>query len=110
MDIEQLMEIAHEAYPDETTRKCWDPVRRRPRYPSRGGLCSVRAGDTLAEFVVKELFETFEQDDSDERQLARALGALDAALGDMGAVAAALKDRLDGIASGKTADEDAKAS
>ena len=100
MDANDLMEIVHEAYPDETTRECWDEKLRRARCPSRGGLCKVRAGDTLAEFIVQELFETYDKDASDEKQLARALSVLDVALNDLGAVAAALNRRLSGISDG----------
>ena len=63
----------------------------------------------MAEFVVKELCETFDKDASDAEQLSRALNAMDMALGDLGSVAAALKERLDGIAPGETADEDSAA-
>ena len=109
MKIEQLMEFIHEAYPDETTRECWDDRRQSPRHPTRGGPGAVRAGDSLAEFVVREIYETFDKDASDDEQISRALNAMDAALGDLGAVAAALKERLEGIVPGETANEDTAA-
>ena len=60
MTLNELLEIVHGAYPEEHTRLCWDEKRRRVR---------TGTGDTLAEFVVGELVDTFDPDASAEKQL-----------------------------------------
>ena len=64
MKLNELLEIVHRAYPDETTRECWDAKKQRVR---------TGKGDTLAEFVVGEIADTFDPDESAEKQFDVAL-------------------------------------
>ena len=52
MKINELMEIVHKAYPDEFTRNYWDEKKKQP--DPHG------SGDTLAKFIVMEIYETFD--------------------------------------------------
>lgn len=84
MTLNELLEIVHQAYPDELTRECWNPVLQR----ACGG-----GGDTLAEFIVREIVETYDSDSSTGAQLAEAIRVLNRAIGDLGGVARALEVR-----------------
>ena len=96
MTLSELLEIVHRAYPDEQTRECWNPKTQRPC----GG-----AGDTLAEFIVREIAEDIDAKATDRAQVADALLAMHRAQGELGAVAKALERRLE-----RCRREDAKAS
>ena len=96
MTLNELLEIVHKAYPDEQTRECWNPKTQRPC----GG-----AGDTLAEFIVRDIAEGFDAKATDRAQVADALLAMHRAQGELGAVAKALERRLE-----RCRCEDAKAS
>ena len=96
MKLNELLEIVHRAYPDEQTRECWNPKTQRPC----GG-----AGDTLAEFIVREIADGFDAKATDRAQVADALLAMHRAQGELGAVAKALERRLE-----RHRREDAKAS
>ena len=67
MTLNELLEIVHGAYPEEHTRRSWDAKKQRVR---RG------RGDTLAEFVVAELVDTFDPDAFTEKQLDVALSEM----------------------------------
>ncbi len=82
MKLNDLMEIIHRSYPDELTRECWDPDEQQ----AHGGT-----GDTLAEFIVREIADTYDQALSTEAQLAEAVRAMNRAAGDIGGVASALE-------------------
>ena len=105
MELKDILEIVHKAYPHERTRECWDGERRRPRCPSRGGLCAVRAGDILAEFIVGEIVDTYDAVATDRAQIADAVLAMNRAQNGLDAVAKALERRLE-----RHRREDAKAS
>ena len=96
MKLNELLEIVHRAYPDEQTREYWNPETQRPC----GG-----AGDTLAEFIVREIADGFDAKATDRAQVADALLAMHRAQGELGAVAKALERRLE-----RHRREDAKAS
>lgn len=64
MQLHEIMEIIHPAYPDEETRQCWNPKRNRP--------CSG-AGDGLAEFIVREIADTYDESASDHDQIEEAI-------------------------------------
>ena len=96
MTLNELLEIVHRAYPDEQTRECWNPETQRPC----GG-----AGDTLAEFIVREIVDGYDAAATDRAQIADALLAMHRAQGELGAVAKALERRLE-----RHRREDAKAS
>ena len=67
MKLNALLEIVHRAYPEEHTRQCWNAMKQRVR---RG------KGDTLAEFVVGEIADTFDPDAPEETQLDVALSEM----------------------------------
>ena len=96
MTLSELLELVHRAYPDEQTRECWNPKTQRPC----GG-----AGDTLAEFIVREIADGFDAKATDRVQVADALLAMHRGQGELGAVAKALERRLE-----RYRREDAKAS
>lgn len=77
MQLNELLEIVHAAYPDEGTRACWDSENRCVR---------MGMGDTLAEFIVREILDTFEPEAPDARQLGIALDAMRWAATELGAV------------------------
>ena len=82
MKLNKLLEIAHRAYPEEHTRLCWDAKRQKVR---------TGTGDTLAEFVVAELVDTFDRTASDEGQLDAALSEMRWACTELTAVIEALE-------------------
>ena len=64
MTLNELLEIVHGAYPEEHTRQCWDAKKQKVR---------IGTGDTLAEFLVAELVDTYDPDAPAEKQLDVAL-------------------------------------
>ena len=84
MKLNALLEIVHRAYPEEHTRQCWNAMKQRVR---RG------KGDTLAEFVVGEIADTFDPDAPEETQLDVALSAMRWACTELEAVIRALEER-----------------
>lgn len=84
MKLSALLEIVHQAYPEEHTRLCWNEMRQRVR---------TGTGDTLAEFVVREIVDTFDPDASAEKQLDVALSEMHWACNELGAVIRALEER-----------------
>ena len=86
MTLNELLEIVHLAYPDELTRECWNPETQR----ACGG-----AGDTLAEFIVREIADGFDAKATDRAQIADALLAMHRAQGELAALAKALDRRLE---------------
>lgn len=86
MKLNELLEIVHRAYPDEQTRNCWDKDKQRAR---SGG------GDTLAEFIVREIADGYDAAATDRAQIADALLAMHRAQGELDAVAKALDRQLE---------------
>jgi hypothetical protein len=86
MKLDELLEIVHQAYPDELTRVCWDSQKRCVR---------MGMGDTLAEFIVREILDTFEPDAPDAKQIGAALDAMRWAAIELGAVISALERHKD---------------
>lgn len=82
MQLNAIMEIVHSAYPDAMTRNYWDPVQRRP---------TPGMGDTLAEFIVKEIADTYDAGSADSEQLTEAIRVLERARSDIGNVAVTLQ-------------------
>lgn len=92
MKINELMEIVHKSYPDETTRRYWSDI---DRCPDNG------TGDGFAEAVVTEVFETFDGKARDEAQFSTAADVLERAIEDIQMVWAELeRRRCDIIAEG----------
>ena len=83
MKLDELLEIVHRAYPDGLTRACWNKARQR----ACGG-----AGDTLAEFIVREIADVYDASASDEDQLGEALRVVRRACAELAGVAAALEE------------------
>ena len=81
MELNAILEIVHEAYPD--TRGCWDAKKQKTR---------TGRGDTLAEFIVREIADTFEADASEKSQLDEALCAMRRASTELTAVIEALEE------------------
>ena len=82
MTLNKLLEIVHGAYPEEHTRQCWDAKKQKVR---------IGTGDTLAEFVVGEIADTFDPDAPAEKQLDEALSAMRWACTELTAVIEALE-------------------
>ena len=82
MKLNELLEIAHRAYPEEHTRLCWDAKKQKVR---------TGTGDSLAEFVVREIADTFDADAPEENQLDAALSAMRWACTELTAVIEALE-------------------
>ena len=82
MKLNDLLEIAHRAYPEEHTRLCWDAKKQKVR---------TSTGDSLAEFVVREIADTFDADAPEENQLDAALSAMRWACTELTAVIEALE-------------------
>lgn len=89
MKLNELLEIVHRAYPDEQTRLCWNAKKRKVR---------TGTGDTLAEFIVREIVDTFGADTPEEDQLEAALCAMRWACAELKAVVEALEARKDAYA------------
>ncbi len=83
MTLNQLVCRAASAYPEAFVLRFWDPLREEPK-------SDLHAGDTLAEFVALELYESFEPEASDDDQLATAVKVMQSAADDLQAVAHAL--------------------
>ena len=86
MKLNDLLEVVHESYPDGMTRLCWDPVKQRVRKNS---------GDTLAQFIIAEIADTFDPSASDVKQLGDARDAMRWASIELTAVIKALEERKD---------------
>jgi len=86
MKRNELMEIVHAAYPEGLTKNCWDASRQRVR---------AGCGDTLAEFIVREIADTFEEGSTDRAQIADAVLVMNRAQSDLDSVAKALERRLE---------------
>ena len=86
MTLNELLEIVHRTYPDGLTRECWNKAMQR----ALGG-----SGDTLAEFIVREIADTFETDAPEESQFDAALCAMRRACTELTGVIEALEERKD---------------
>ena len=81
MTLVELLNKANEGYEDGYLENYFDP---------KTGEFVQGKGDTLSEFIVVELSETFDPDADDEAQLSEALSAMDMAKRDIEGVMAAL--------------------
>ena len=86
MKLNDILEIVHKAYPDEHTRRCWDAKKQKTR---------TGTGDTLAEFIVREIADTYAVDAPAENQLDAALCAMRWACTEITWVIEALEARKD---------------
>ena len=85
MTIKELLDIATEVYPDGYTRNYYDD----------SGRYVESKGDTLAQFIVLELIETFDEDAEEEHQLDTAANVMYMAEMNVQNVAAAFADRME---------------
>ena len=82
MQLHEVMEIIHPAYPDEETRLCWNAKSKRP--------CNG-AGDGLATFIVREIADTYDENVSDHEQITEAIRVLQRARFELQVVVEALE-------------------
>ena len=85
MTIKELLEIVDSSYPNGDTREHHDE--------DGNVLHDVQAGDTLAEFVVSELVETFDPDWLEADQIDHAMNKLLRAQEDLQCVIDALRKK-----------------
>jgi len=81
MKLVELLDLANRGYPDGFLAEYYDSVIGGPK---RG------SGDTLAEFIVKELTDTFDDEADDETQISVAVQMLTRAISDLALTVAAL--------------------
>ena len=84
--LNDLMEIVHNAYPDEFTREYWDEKKSMPKESS---------GDTLAEFIVREIHDTFDPKAAASAQLQEAARVMRTAERELGEIAEMLERTLE---------------
>ncbi len=85
MTLNEIITRAASVYPDCWILQYWDMGRQ----------CATRnrdGGDTLAEFIASELYQTYDPDAGDESQLDTAIRKIREATNDLGAVVAALEN------------------
>jgi len=63
MKLEEIIDIADAAYPDDFVRQYFNEPEKDH-------------GDSLARFIAFEIIETFDEDGTDENQLAQAIHAI----------------------------------
>lgn len=83
MTLNEIITRAASVYPDCWVLQYWDTSNQCVVFNRDGG-------DTLAQFVAFELFETFDPDTSDEEQLDMAIRKMREAANDLKAVELAL--------------------
>jgi hypothetical protein len=81
----ELLNLANKGYPDGFLAEYYDEQTGKPKDRTIDGL-----GDTLAEFIVIELSETFDKDACDTDQINAALSAIDSAIRELDSVQNAL--------------------
>lgn len=75
MKAGELVAAAARFYPEDFIARYFDPVRERVRW--------LRAGDTLAEFIVTEILETYDKAASDVAQVDEGIRVLEQAKRDL---------------------------
>lgn len=83
MTMNQIICRAASAYPSALVMEYWDQEREQPRD-------NFRPDDSLAEFIANELYDSYDEDASDEEQVATAVAKIQSAADDLQAVAHAL--------------------
>ncbi len=84
MKLSQIMQRAASAYPDEYILHFWDEARQCA-VPCEG------AGDSLAEFICWELYETYDPEAGDEEQIKDAVEVIENAANELQGVVRALQ-------------------
>ncbi len=85
MKLVELLDRANRGYPDGYLAEYYD---------KKTGKLKRGSGDTLAEFIVKELADTFDDDADDKTQIDTAVHMLERAMDDLVLTAAALDGSL----------------
>jgi hypothetical protein len=85
MTLNQLVSRVASAYPDAQVLQYWDMHNQKP-------CANARAGDTLAWFVVQEIYETYAPLASENRQIATAAQVIQNAADTLADVAQALSE------------------
>ena len=85
MTLNQLICRAASVYPDAYVLEYWDMEKSAPRRNRNGG-------DTLAEFIARELHDTYNADARDGEQIATAVKVMLMAADDLQKVTQALSD------------------
>lgn len=85
MKLSQIMNRAAQAYPDEYILQFFDE-QRECAVPCEG------AGDSLAEFICWELYETFDPEVGDEEQIEQAIDVMQNAANELQGIVRALKE------------------
>ncbi len=83
MTLNQLVSRAASVYPEGYVLAYWDADAQGPKK-------NAEAGDTLAEFIARELADTFDPEASDGDQIVTAVRAMQSAADDLQAVVVAL--------------------
>lgn len=83
MTLNQLVCRAASAYPEAFVLRFWDPLNEEPK-------ADLHAGDTLAEFVARELYESYDAEAGDDEQIATAVKVMQSAADDLQAITHAL--------------------
>ena len=76
MTLNQLVCRAASVYPEAYVLEYWDLLAEKPRTNPEGG-------DTLAEFVARELYDSFDAEASDDEQIATAVKVMQSAADDL---------------------------
>ncbi len=85
MTLNKIIARAASVYPDCWVLQYWDMQKQCAVFNREGG-------DTLAQFIAWELYETFDPDTGDEEQLSMAIRKMQEAVSDLQAVATALEN------------------
>jgi hypothetical protein len=84
MNLNDIMKQAASAYPCEHILCHWDAKRQCP-------VDDSSSGDSLAAFIVWEIYETYDENDDDSEQIASAIRVMRNAADELGAVVEALE-------------------
>jgi len=84
MKLNQLICKAASVYPDGFVLKYWDMEKECPKENPEGG-------DTLAQFIARELADTYDPETNDKEQVETAVRVMQAAISDITTVIDALR-------------------
>jgi hypothetical protein len=85
MTLNQLICSAASVYPEAFVLEYWSMAESEPQENRMGG-------DTLAEFIAREIYDTYDVNASDAEQIVSAVKAMQAAANDLQKVADALSN------------------
>lgn len=87
MKLSKIIAIADAAYPDGLVKQAYLQLTKSPKEPTN-------VGDTLAEFITRELKDTYDETATDDVQLEEASRIMGAALRELGGVQSAFDEQL----------------